>query len=54
MAIWGNRLDKWYDVAAVWRERAESVTGGVLDGGHFLPEEMPEEVARALFYFLRV
>jgi haloacetate dehalogenase len=54
MVLWGNRLDKWYDVAAVWRERAESVTGGVLDGGHFLSEEMPEEVARALFFFLRV
>ena len=54
MALWGNRLDKWYDVAGVWREHAESVTGGVLDGGHFLPEEMPDEVARALFFFLRV
>ena len=54
MALWGNRLDKWYDVQAVWRERAESVTGGVLKGGHFMPEEMPDEVARALFFFLRV
>ena len=54
MVLWGNRLDKWYDVEEVWRSRAESVTGGVLDGGHFLPEEMPEEVTRALFYFLRV
>ena len=54
MVLWGNRLDKWYDVEEVWRTRAESVTGGALDGGHFLPEEMPEEVARALFYFLRV
>jgi haloacetate dehalogenase len=54
LALWGNRLDNWYDVAEVWRARAESVTGGVLDGGHFLPEEMPEEVARALFFFLRV
>lgn len=54
MALWGNRLDKWYDVQAVWRERAASVTGGVLKGGHFLPEEMPDEVARALFFFLRV
>ena len=54
MVLWGNRLDKWYDVEEVWRTRAESVTGGALDGGHFLPEEMPEEVARALFYFFRV
>ena len=27
---------------------------GGLNGGHFLPEEMPEEIARALFFFLRV
>ncbi len=54
MVLWGNRLDKWYDVEELWRTRAASVTGGALDGGHFLPEEMPEEVARALFYFLRV
>ncbi|MDP6474215.1 MAG: alpha/beta hydrolase [Alphaproteobacteria bacterium] len=54
LALWGNRLDKWYDVAEVWRARAETVTGGVLDGGHFLPEELPEEVTRALFFFLRV
>ena len=55
MALWGNRLDNWYDdIAEVWRTRAESVTGGGLDGGHFLAEEMPEEVARALFFFLRV
>ena len=54
MVLWGNRLDKWYDVEDLWHARAGSVTGGALDGGHFLPEEMPEEVARALFYFLRV
>ncbi len=54
MVLWGNRLDKWYDVEEVWRTRAVSVTGGVVDGGHFLPEEVSEEVARALFYFLRV
>jgi haloacetate dehalogenase len=55
MALWGNRLTKWYDdVCDVWRAKAGNVTGGALDGGHFLPEEKPEEVARALFFFLRV
>ena len=54
-ALWGerSRIHRWYDVAATWRERAESVTGGSLDCHHFLPEEMPDDVARALFFFLR-
>jgi len=55
LALWGNRLEKWYDdVTETWRTRAANVTGGGLDGGHFLPEEMPDEIARALFFFLRV
>tara|TARA_Y100000588_G_scaffold385047_1_gene477579 strand:- start:695 stop:1567 length:873 start_codon:yes stop_codon:yes gene_type:complete len=55
LALWGNRLEKWYDdVSEIWRNRADNVTGGGLNGGHFLPEEMPEEIARALFFFLRV
>lgn len=55
LALWGTRgrIDKWFDVTAVWRKQADEVTGGSLDTGHFLPEERPEEVARALFYFLR-
>jgi len=55
LALWGTRgrIDKSYDVAAVWREYADEVTGGSLDAGHFLAEELPEEVTRALFFFLR-
>jgi len=36
---------KWYDVPAVWREYCtETVIGGPLDCGHYLPEEAPEAV----------
>ncbi|MBT6442041.1 MAG: alpha/beta hydrolase [Alphaproteobacteria bacterium] len=54
-ALWGerSRIHKWYDVGAKWRERASDVTAGSLDCHHFMPEEDPEEVTRALFYFLR-
>jgi pimeloyl-ACP methyl ester carboxylesterase len=35
-----------------WRRRAPRFTGQVLDCGHFLAEERPEEVTRALTGFL--
>jgi haloacetate dehalogenase len=37
-----------YDVLAVWREHAETVSGQGIASGHFLPEEAPEETYRAL------
>ncbi|MBR72281.1 MAG: alpha/beta hydrolase [Rhodospirillaceae bacterium] len=56
LALWGRNsaINKWYDVLEVWRDRAIDVTGGSIDSRHFLAEEKPEEVARALFFFLRV
>jgi haloacetate dehalogenase len=35
-----------------WRERAHDVCGKALPCGHFLPEELPEEVRRELLVFL--
>lgn len=37
-----------FDPVASWRGWADDVNGHGLDGGHFLPEERPEEVALAL------
>ena len=56
LVLWGAEgvIERTYDTRAVWRARAEDVRGRALPCGHFLPEEMPEEVARALFFFLRV
>jgi haloacetate dehalogenase len=50
LALWGERSGQGsgYDVLAVWREHAETVTGQAIPSGHFLPEEAPEETARAL------
>jgi pimeloyl-ACP methyl ester carboxylesterase len=39
-------------VTIIWRRRAPRVTGQALDCGHFLAEERPEEVTRALTGFL--
>ncbi len=45
-------MHKTYDVVATWRERAANVSGTALPGGHFLPEEAPEETFAELAAFL--
>jgi haloacetate dehalogenase len=54
LALWGEKgfLQKNYDVPAVWRERAVTVTGKALPCGHFLAEEAPEETYSELRAFL--
>jgi len=50
LVLWGQRSSQGsgYDVLAVWHEHAETVSGHGIEGGHFLPEEAPEETYRAL------
>jgi haloacetate dehalogenase len=50
LVLWGQRSSQGsgYDVLAVWREYAETISGHGIDSGHFLPEEAPEETYRAL------
>ncbi len=54
LVLWGRQgfVHRAYDVLAVWRERARTVTGQALDCGHYLPEECPDRVVRALSEFL--
>ena len=54
LVLWGAKgfVHRTYDVLAVWRQYAEQVEGQALDCGHFLPEEKPEDVVRALQTFL--
>jgi haloacetate dehalogenase len=57
LALWsaGGALDLWYrDVGgplALWRAWAEDVRGHALEGGHFFPEEIPDQTADALIRF---
>jgi haloacetate dehalogenase len=48
-------LEEWYGDAggplALWRDWADDVQGRAFDGGHFFPEERPDEVAEALAGF---
>jgi haloacetate dehalogenase len=54
LALWAadGPMHRLYDVLETWRERAANVTGRPLPGGHFLPEEAPEETYAELKSFL--
>lgn len=54
LALWAERgaMNRLFDVAAAWRERAVNVEGKHLPGGHFLPEESPDEMVAELRKFL--
>lgn len=51
--LWGARSAQGsgYDLLAVWRERAQTVTGRAVESGHFLAEEAPEATGRELQEF---
>jgi haloacetate dehalogenase len=57
LALWSaaGALNDWYAEAggplALWRDWADEVQGGPLAGGHFFPEEIPDETADALSRF---
>jgi haloacetate dehalogenase len=57
LALWGmgGALDTWYAEVggplALWRDWSDRVEGRAIAGGHFFPEEAPEETAEALRRF---
>jgi haloacetate dehalogenase len=58
LALWstGGPLDTWYSAQsgplAIWKGWAENVRGQSMKGGHFFPEQTPEETAEVLTSFL--
>ncbi len=54
LALWAERgaMHRQFDVLATWKERAEHVTGKALPGGHYLPEETPDQTLAELETFL--
>jgi len=54
LTLWAERgaMHRMFDVLATWRERAENVSGKALPGGHFLPEEVPDQTYAELKAFL--
>ena len=53
--LWGahGAVGKCFDVLALWRERADDVSGRSVDCGHYVPEEAPEEIVREALGFFR-
>lgn len=53
LVLWGDKgfVGRTYDVLAVWREKAERVSGAALPSGHFIPEEAPEETLNSFLDF---
>ena len=58
LALWSGEgaLANWYVAEggplALWRQWADDVNGQAIDGGHFFPEEKPEETVEMLRGFL--
>lgn len=54
LSLWGGKgaMQPLYDVLATWRERAVDVRGKPLPGGHWLPEQVPDEVYAEVMPFL--
>lgn len=53
--LWGGKgvIEARFDCLKLWRLRAEEVSGRSLDCGHYMAEELPEEiVAEALRFFV--
>lgn len=57
LALWSSAggLNSWYSDEGgpleIWKSWADNVNGGPVDGGHFFPEEYPNETATALRNF---
>lgn len=55
LVLWGKRgvIEAHFDCLALWRERAEIVEGEALMGGHYLAEEVPDQVISQTLAFLQ-
>ena len=54
LAIWGAKSHTgkvWGDCLEIWQKYAESVTGGPIDCGHYVPEEKPADVYDSFIKF---
>ena len=53
LVLWGaeGAIERHFDCLALWRERAWDVRGQALPGGHYLAEEVPDEVSRHFLAF---
>ena len=54
LVLWSEKgpFHRMYDVLATWKERASQASGKVLAAGHFLPEQVPQQLVDELRPFL--
>lgn len=54
--LWGKTgvIEKCFDAMALWRLRANNVVGEAVDAGHYMAEEIPEEITKRLDDFFRL
>lgn len=54
LVLWSEKgpFHRMYDVLQTWRERATQANGKALPAGHFLPEQVPDELIAELQPFL--
>ena len=54
LVLWSqaNKTMGLFDVVKSWQEKAEKVEGESMNSGHFIPEEVPEELLNHLRSFL--
>jgi haloacetate dehalogenase len=55
LALWGQHgaIETHFDCLALWRQRATQVQGRALPGGHYLAEELPDQVLAEWRAFFR-
>lgn len=54
LAFWGTKglMHEMFDMEAEWRKRCMNLKATTLPGGHFFPDQFPEETAAQLLAFL--
>ena len=53
LALWAKRgvIETCFDALKLWRLRADQVEGEALQSGHYMAEEVPDEVATRMIDF---
>jgi len=52
--MWGRDgiMERAFDVPSTWADRFSNITAHGMRGGHFFPDEHPEETAETVMAFL--
>ncbi|WP_171102243.1 alpha/beta fold hydrolase [Ruegeria sp. HKCCD7255] len=55
LALWANQgaIGRCFDPLALWRLRADTVQGTVLDATHYMAEEIPDQIAELMLAFFK-